>query len=426
MTDLRTFGSDTFHSLRIRNFRLFFVGQALSQNGTWMQLVAIDLLVLHLTDDGVAVGIATAARLAPILLLGAWGGLLSDRLDRHRLLIGLNAAGALVATVFFIVVALGVESVHVIYLLAAASGVVTALENPPRRSIVTDLVPDRYLTNAIGLNSAMMVGSKVVGPAIAGVLITTTSITLCFAANALSYIPQLTLFARMDRDRFRPAEKVAKAKGQIRDALRYVWTEPELRLPLMLVMATGAMNFNYPVIFPLFAIRDLHGGDATYSLLLSIMSVGSVIGALTIARRTSITNRYLALTAIVLAGTSALLAVAPNIALATLATVPVGIATMLVNSGSNSLVQLSAAPEMRGRVLAMMAVVFVGSAPLGAPLVGWIAEHAGARTALAVGALTALTAGLAALHRIRVLERGVAGESPPRPRVVTTHEGMVP
>src|SRR5699024_3740224 len=141
MTRLRAFGSDTFHSLRNRNFRLFFIGQALSRNGVWMQLVAIDLLVLHLTDDGLAVGVATAARLAPVLLLGAWGGLLSDRLDRHRLLMALSVAGAMVAAAFALVVALGVANVGIIYLLAAASGVVTALESPARRSIVTDLVP---------------------------------------------------------------------------------------------------------------------------------------------------------------------------------------------------------------------------------------------------------------------------------------------
>lgn len=404
MTRLRSIGNDTFRSLRIRNFRLFFVGQALSQNGTWMQLVAIDLLVLRLTNDGVAVGLATAFRLAPIMLLGAWGGLLSDRRDRHHLLLGLNAAGAAVAALFAITVATGRASVGVIYALAALSGIITAIENPPRRAIVTDLVEPREVTNAVGLNSAMMVSSKVTGPAIAGVLITTTSITWCFVVNALSYVPQLVLFARMNRREFQPTERVRPARGQIREGLRYVWSTPQLRLPLMLVMATGAMNFNYPVILPLLATRDLGGGAGTYTLLLSVMSVGSVVGSLAIARRREITNRYLAMAAISLAGVSALLAVAPTVALAALATIPVGVATMTVNSGSSSLVQLESSAEMRGRVLALMSIVFVGSAPLGAPLVGWIAEAAGARTSLAVGAVTALLAGLLVLHRVRSIE----------------------
>lgn len=400
MTRIRAFGADTFRSLRIRNFRLFFIGQALSQNGTWMQLVAIDLLVYQLTDNGLAVGIATAARLSPIMLLGPWGGVISDRRDRHHLLLAMSAAGAVIAAIFAATVASGTTNLSIIYLLAAASGVVTSLENPARRSLVTDLVDKREVTNAVGLNSAMMVGSKVVGPAIAGILITTTSITWCFVVNALSYIPQVTLFLRMDRSKFRSAARVAKAKGQIRDGLSYVWRTPELRMPLMLIMATGAMNFNYPVILPLFATRDLHGGAGTYTLLLSIMSVGSVIGALVIARKVDVTNRYLAFAAIALAGASTTLAFAPTVALAAVATIPVGLATMIVNSGSSSLVQLAAVPEMRGRVLALVAVVFVGSAPLGAPIVGWIAEHAGARVALGVGAATALTAGLAALYRL--------------------------
>lgn len=415
MTRLRSIGNDTFRSLRIRNFRLFFFGQALSQNGTWMQLVAIDLLVLRLTNDGVAVGLATAFRLAPILLLGAWGGLLSDRRDRHHLLLGLNAAGAVVAAMFALTVATGRASIGVIYALAALSGIITAIENPPRRAIVTDLVEPREVTNAVGLNSAMMVSSKVTGPAIAGVLITTTSIAWCFVVNALSYLPQLLLFARMNRREFQPIERVRPGRGQIRDGLRYVWRTPQLRLPLMLVMATGAMNFNYPVILPLLATRDLGGGAGTYTLLLSVMSIGSVMGSLAIARRRQITNHYLAMAAISLAGVSALLAVAPTVALAALATIPVGIATMTVNSGSSSLVQLESSSEMRGRVLALMSIVFVGSAPLGAPLVGWIAEVAGARTSLAVGALTALLAGLLVLHRIRMIETGSEKTDRPEP-----------
>lgn len=390
---LRSVYNDTFHSLRNLNFRRYFIGQALSQNGTWMQLVAIDLLVLRLTDDGTAVGIATSARLAPILFLGAWGGLLSDRSDRHYLLIGLNAAGAAVAVAFAALLAAGVSNVMVIYLLAGLSGVVTALENPPRRAIVTDLVERRETTNAIGLNSAMMVSSKITGPAIAGAIIVSTSITWCFVVNAVSYVPQLWMFARMDRSKFQPRVPLERAKHQIRDGLRYIWTEQDLRLALVLVTATGAITLNFPVIYPLFAIRDLGGNEGTYSVLLSAMSVGSVVGALTIARRVRITNHYLALGAVALAAASAVLAIAPNLLLATLATVPVGIASTIINSGANSLVQLRSTPEMRGRVLALLAIVFVGSAPVAAPLIGWITDRAGARTALGLGAVTTLVAG---------------------------------
>ena len=405
MTRVRAFGADTFRSLRSRNHRRFFIGQALSQNGTWMQLVAIDLLVLRLTNDGLAVGLATAARLAPILLLGPWAGVLSDRSDRHKLLLALNVAGAVVAAVFATMVATGAASLGWIFVLAAASGTVTALENPARRAFVVELVDEADVTNAVGLNSAMFTGAKVVGPAIAGVLITTVGISWCFAINAVSYLPQVWTLSRLDRSKFRSTGRVSKAKGQLREGFRYMWSNTELRLPLLLVTAVGIMTLNYPVILPLFAQRDLGSGEGSYTLLLSVMSVGSVVGGLAIARRTEVRTRFLALATLALGVASFALAAAPSVATAALLTIPVGVATMLVNSGANTIVQLSAAPEMRGRVLAMLTVVFIGSAPIGAPIVGLIAEHAGARFALTVGGVTAA---LAALATLRALQRAEA------------------
>src|SRR3546814_7056095 len=293
-----------------------------------MQLVAIDILVLRLTDDGVAVGLATAARFAPMILLGPWAGLLSDRSDRHKLLLWLAAAGAIVASIFAGTVATGHASVGWIYVLAAVSGTVTALENPPRRAFVTDLVEPQEVTNAVGLNSAMMTGAKVVGPAIAGVLITTLGVTWCFVINALSYLPQLALFARLDRSRFHAGERITKAKGQLREGFRYMWRTPELRLPMLLVAAIGTMTFNYPVILPLFATRDLASGAGTYTLLLSVMSIGSVAGSLFVARRTELTSRFLAVGALALAASCFALASAPGVAVAALLPVPIGVSTM--------------------------------------------------------------------------------------------------
>lgn len=398
---MRAFGAETFRSLRSRNFRLFFWGQAFSQNGTWMQLVAIDLLVLHLTDDGVAVGLATAARLAPMLLLGPWAGVLADRRDHHRLLLATNAAGAIAAAAFAFTVASGAASVGWIYVLAMVAGTVTALESPARRSFVVELVDETDIANAVGLNSAMMTGSKITGPAIAGVLITTVGFTWCFAANALSYIPQLWLLTRMDRSKFRTHERVAKAKGQLREGLRYMWATPELRLPLLMIAVIGLMTFNYPVVLPLLATRDLDGGPGTYTILLSVMSVGSMIGALVVARRADIDPRYLAYSALGLAAACLGLALAPTTAVATVLVIPVGVCTMLVVSGATTMVQLHTTRAMQGRVLAMLTVVFVGTTPVGGPIVGAISEHLGARPALAIGAFAAAAAGagvLRALH----------------------------
>jgi MFS family permease len=400
MTRLRAFGSDTFRSLRVRNFRLFFVGQIISQTGTWMQMIAIGLLVLAITDSGVAVGLVTAAQFLPILVLGAWGGVLADRRDRHHLLIVTNVAGALVATAFAVLVLSGHEALWSVYLLTFAAGTVTALENPARRSLVTDLVVEKDVPNAVGLNSTLMTTSRVFGPALGGLLIAGPGIGWCFAANALSYLPQLALFLRMDRSRFRPTVLVVKAKGQLREGLRYVWSQPELRLPLLLVTAVGTMAFNFSVILPLFATRDLDGSATTFTLMMSTMSVGSVIGALTIARRTQADTAFLARCAVALGASMTALALAPATFTAYLAVIPVGITSIMVVSGANAVVQLATVPEMRGRVLALIAVVFLGSTPIGGPITGWISETFGARWALALGALTSLAAGLFTLRAL--------------------------
>jgi MFS family permease len=394
MTRLRAFGSDTFRSLRVRNFRLFFVGQIISQTGTWMQMIAIGLLVLAITDSGVAVGLVTAAQFLPILVLGAWGGVLADRRDRHHLLLWTNVAGALVATAFAVLVLSGNEALWSVYLLTFAAGTVTALENPARRALVTDLVAERDVPNAVGLNSTLMTTSRVFGPALGGLLIAGPGIGWCFAANAVSFVPQLWLFLRLDRSKFRPTTRVAKAKGQLREGLRYVWGQPELRLPLLLVTAVGTMAFNFAVILPLFATRDLDGTATTFTTMMSIMSLGSVIGALAIARRTEADTAFLARCTLALGVAMGLLALAPVTLAAYVAAVPVGISSIMVISGSNAVVQLATAPAMRGRVLAIIAVVFLGSTPIGGPITGWISETFGARWALALGAVTSLAAAL--------------------------------
>jgi MFS family permease len=400
MTRLRAFGSDTFRSLRVRNFRLFFVGQIISQTGTWMQMIAIGLLVLAITDSGVAVGLVTAAQFLPILILGAWGGVLADRRDRHHLLIWMNVAGALVATAFSVLVLSGNEALWSVYVLTFAAGTVTALENPARRSLVTDLVEARDVPNAVGLNSTLMTTSRVIGPAVGGLLIAGPGIGWCFAANAISYIPQLALFLRMDRSQFRPVVLVAKAKGQLREGLRYVWGQPELRLPLLLVTAVGTMAFNFSVILPLFATRDLDGTATTFTLMMSTMSIGSVVGALAIARRTEADTSFLARCALGLGISMTALALAPATLTAYLAVIPVGVTSIMVVSGANAVVQLATVPEMRGRVLALIAVVFLGSTPIGGPITGWISESFGARWALALGAVTSLAAGLFTLRAL--------------------------
>lgn len=395
------FGAVTFRSLRNPNFRLFAVGQLVSNTGTWMQMVAVGLLVLDMTDNGVAVGLVTAAQFLPILLLGAWAGVLSDRSDRLRLLQRINALGGIVATAFAALVLSDRSELWSVFLLTLLAGTVTALENPTRRAFVTDLVDETDVPNAVGLNSTLMTGSRVFGPALAGALIAGPGIGWCFAVNALSFLPQLWLFARIDRSRLRLVERLAKGRGQLREGLRHAWGEQDLRLPILLVAVVSTLAFNFPVVLPLLATRDLDGGPMTYTLLFSLMSAGSVVGALFVARRSHADTRFLALGALALGIAMAALAAVPGTVGAYLLVLPVGVTSVLVISGANAALQLAAAPALRGRVLALMSVVFLGSTPIGSPIAGYVSEELGARWALAMGAAASLSVGAFTLRALR-------------------------
>jgi MFS family permease len=335
-----------------------------------------------------------------MLVLGAWAGLLSDRTDRHRWLLAMQVFGGITAGALAALVFAGVENLPAIFLVTALAGVVTALENPARRAFVVELVDQTEVPNAVGLNSALMTGSRVIGPALAGALIAGPGIGWCFALNALSYVPQVVLFMRMDRSLFRSSERVAKAKGQLREGFRYVWHDHELRLPLLLIAVVGTLAFNYSVVLPLLATRDLDGGANTYTLLFSVMSLGALIGALVVARRTHADTRFLAHAAIGMGFSNLALALAPTTIVAALLLLPVGYYGVFVISGSNAVVQLRAKPAMRGRALALTAVVFIGSTPIGGPIAGWLSEELGARAGLLLGAVAGLGAGVGVLRAL--------------------------
>lgn len=385
---------DTFRSLRIRNFRLFFIGQSISQAGTWMQMVAVVWMVLRLTDDGFAVGLVTAFQFLPILVLGAWAGVLSDRLDKHRLMITTQIAFTVLAVALSVITLAGWENVPILYAASLAFGILTALDNPARRALVAELVPLEEVPNVVGLNSALMTGSRVVGPALAGVIITGAGAEWCFVLNALTYVAVIYALVRMDRSLFRSPPPVARAKGQVREGFRYVLGEPDLRLPLVLVAVVGTLVFNFQVVLPLFAERTFDGGASAFTLLYSMISVGSLVGALVVARRTTTDTYFLARATALLAISTIALAAAPTFWAAALLTLPVGYYSIFLISGSNAVVQLRADPAMRGRVLALLTVVFLGSTPIGGPIIGWICETAGPRVALVVGGVaSALAAG---------------------------------
>ncbi len=394
MTGVRAATGDTFRSLKIRNFRLFFLGQLTSQTGTWMQSVALIWVVLQLTDNGFALGLTTAAQFLPVLVLGAWGGVLADRVDRHHFMIGTQIAFTVLAGAFAVLMVFDQLSMPFIYGLSFLYGCVTAIDNPTRKSFVVDLVGTEDVPNAVALSSAMMTGSRVVGPSIAGLLITTVGVEWCFILNTVTYFAVIGALLRIDRSKVRDAPRVARAKGQLADGLRYVWSERELRDTIALLTVVGTLAFEYQVTLPLLAERTLDAGAGGFTMLYSAMSVGSVIGALTMARKRSVEIGFLIRAAWGLTAAMAVLALAPNLTLSVVAVIPVGAATIFLVSGANSLIQLKADPSMRGRALALTTVVFLGSTPIGGPIAGYVSEHFGAPAGLMMGAVAT---GLAAL-----------------------------
>lgn len=397
---LRSASQVTFRSLHTKNFRLFFLGQLISQAGTWMQSVAIIWVVLDLTDTGLAVGLVTAAQFLPLLVLGAWTGVLTDRFDRHRTLLATQVAYAALAVGFSVISLTGSATVGWMYALSLAFGLITALDNPVRRVFVGELVSREDLPNAVGLNSAMMTGSRVFGPALAGALIAGPGVSACFVLNAVSYVAVIVALLRMDRAGFSSVATVSRAKGQIRSGLRYAWNSPDLRASLLLVAVVGFAAFNFQVTLALLAERTFHGSAGTYTLLFSVMSAGSMLGGLAVARSQLVTMHSLVTAGFALAVSMVAMALAPTLWLATLFALPTGYTSIYLVSGSNAVVQLRADPQMRGRVLALYAMLFLGSTPIGGPVIGWVADVSNARVAVALGGVASGVAALWTLRRV--------------------------
>lgn len=388
-----TMRPSTFRSLRVRNFRLFFVGQLISQIGNWATLVAQSLLVLRLTDDGVALGLLAAAQFAPVLLLGAWAGLVADRSDKRRLLLIVQSGAMLQSFALAALAFIGDPPLPLFYAVAAAGGLTMAFDNPARRAFVVEMVPEADVPNAVSLNSALMTSSRVVGPALAGLLITTVGFGWAFMADGLSYVAVLSSLWFIRTADLRRAPTAPRGPGQVRAGLRYVLTHPELMRPLVMLTVIGTLAFNFSVVFPLFVVRDLGGDDTMFTVLFSVVSLGSFVGALGTARRSDVGVRDVAIAAIAFGVSMGLLAMMPSIAFALPVGFLVGLSSIAFLTASTTIVQLRTDPIMRGRVLALQAMVFLGSTPVGGPIVGWLAEHAGARWSLALGAASCVLAG---------------------------------
>jgi len=389
---LGTAARDTFRSLHVRNFRLFFSGQLVSQTGTWLTMVAQTLLVLKLTDSGVAIGLLTAFQFGPVLILGAWAGSIADRSDKRKLLIRMQTLAMVQSLVFAAVVFSGNATVGIIYALAFVQGIITAFDNPARRAFVVEMVPKEMVANAVSLNSTVMTGSRIVGPAAAGLLVVTVGFGWAFLVDGLSYIAVIYGLLLMRSEELHPSTPTAKGKGQTREGLRYVRSKPELFVPLVMMAAIGTFAFNFQVTIPLLVTGPLGGGDGTFTLLFSILSLGSMGGALWTARRTEVDGRQIIGAAAGFGVTMLLLAAAPTLWASFPAAILLGVASIAFMTTSTAIVQMRAAPEYRGRVLALQAMVFLGSTPIGGPTVGLIIDAFGPRAGVAVGGLACLGA----------------------------------
>jgi MFS family permease len=391
----------TFESLRNRNFRIFVAAQIVSVTGTWMQSIAQMWLVLHLTGSGFALGLTAALQFTPILLLGTWGGLLADRTDKRKLLMLTQSAAGVVALVLASLTLTGVIQLWMVYALAFAFGMVQVLDNPARQSFVTELVRKDQLANAVGLNSAVFTAARVIGPAIAGLLIAAVGTGWCFLYNGLSYFPVVLGLLAMhpwELNRGRPA---TPARGQIKAGIRYAWNRPELRFPLLVMLVVGTLAYNFSVVLPLMARFVFHSGASTFGLMMSFIGAGAFVGALASANRAKPTHRLLAVAGVAFGVLMIGAALAPNLVIELTILLPLGVAMITFQATANSLLQLNSDSAFRGRVMALYVIVFLGSTPVGGPIVGWVAQQYGARAGFGLGGIATVVASAALLWALR-------------------------
>jgi MFS family permease len=399
----------TFRSLRSRNFRLFFGGQIISQVGNWSTLVVMTLLIYSITDSGFAIGLLAAAQFGPVLLFGPFAGLVADRYPKRTILLVVQSI-AMAQSLALAAIAFQPEpDVVAIYLVALVGGFTTAFDNPARRAFVTEMVPVGDINNAVSLNSALMTSSRIIGPFLGGVLISTLGFGWAFLADGLSYVAVLVALTLIRPSELRASPVVARAKGQVREGIRYAHGVPELWIPLVMMAIVGTLAFNFNTVLPVFVTRDRGGTELLFTILLGVVSFGSFTGALATARRRTISIQQVAWCSLGFAAAIGMLAVAPNLAVALPIGVLLGAASIAFMTASTAIVQIRSDPQMRGRILALQSMVFLGSTPIGGPTVGWICDTFGARYGLLVGAAGCVGAGVWGLRKARGSEHYAVG-----------------
>jgi len=382
-----------FRSLRVRNYRLYAGGQLVSLTGTWMQRVAQDWLVLELTNSGTALGVITALQFGPALVLGLWGGVLADRGDKRRLLLATQSGLAVLALILGVLDVAGVVEYWQVVVLALLLGLVTAIDTPVRQSFVVEIVGRDDLTNAVALNSTTFNIGRIVGPAVAGVTITAVGTGWAFIANAASSLAVLAALAMMRTGELYPSVPVRRARGQLRAGIAYVRGRADLVLTMALIFVVGTFGLNFQITTALLAKHVFHRSASGYGLLSTALAVGACAGAVLAARRNSRPSaRFLLITGAVFGLLEIVTGVMPDFLATAALLVPTGFMMITLATAANSSVQLGVEATMRGRVMALYLMCFMGGTPIGAPIIGWLAGTAGPRWGLIGGGVISTAA----------------------------------
>ncbi|HEY1826020.1 MAG TPA: MFS transporter [Acidimicrobiales bacterium] len=397
----------TFSSLHNPNYRKYFYGQTTSLIGTWMQTTAQSWLVFTLTHSATRIGFVVALQTLPVLLLGPYGGVIADRVDKRKLMICLQSLMGLQATALAVLTIAHMVTYFDVCALAVVLGLNNCFENPSRQAFVLEMVGPENLRNAVSLNSTTNNVARAVGPAVAGILIAAVGEGWCFALNAVSFIAVVASLVAMDTSTLNPSPPTLRAKGQLRDGFAYVAKTPKLAIPLVMMALVGCLAYEFQVTLPIVAGKVFHGSSDTYGVLMAAMGIGAVIGGLRTAAHGKTGSRALTRASLAFGFCMTFAALSPLLAVEFFAIALVGYASVSFLSMANSTLQLNTDPQMRGRVMALWAVAFLGSTPIGGPFIGWVTSTWGARTGLGVGAFSCFVAcgiGWFALRRIRSRE----------------------
>jgi MFS family permease len=406
VTRLKDVGRVTFAALAIPNYRRYIAGQSVSLIGTWMQMAAQSWLVLTLTHSATTLGVIVGLQTLPVLLLGPYGGVIADRVDKRRLMVALQIAMGLQALLLGVLTVTGAVRLWEIGALAVLLGLNNAFENPARQAFMLEMVGAEDLRNAVSLNSVLVNVARVIGPALAGVLIATVGEGVCFLVNAASFAAVVTSLATLDRTAIFPSPPSGREPGQLREGLRYVRRTPQLGVPLLMMALAGALAYEFQVTLPVMARQGLHVGATGYGFMVAAMGVGAIVGGLFVATKGKTGLPTLVMAATAFGVLLLFAAVAPSLPVEVFALALAGGASISFMATGNSTLQLNAEPSMRGRVMSLWFVAFQGSTPIGGPLVGWVMAEAGARAGLGVGGVSCLAVALLGLLALRRLTPG--------------------